>query len=207
MDKNVYSINQLSDIECLALINELKGLDKNIKRKVDKVINATGVNVIEALEYVVVNSPILWAKVYLNWTCRDYQEPILLEGKKSRQLVLRLGRRLGKTDSLCVLILWYAYTQINKGPNDQYNILILTPYETQIDLIFDRLKQLIDGSPLMQNMITREIQHRKELSNGTIIQGLTAGASSGNSGSNNSRGQRADYGRNNTIEQIFSKVI
>lgn len=174
------------------MIEELKEIDKNIEKKVNKIILATGSSIEEALEYVVVDSPILWAKVYLNWTCRDYQFPILMEGKKARQLVLRLGRRLGKTDSMCVLILWYAYTQMNKGPNNQYNILILTPYETQIDLIFDRLKQLIEGSLLMQSMITREIHHRKELSNGTIIVGLTAGASSGTSGGNNTRGQRAD---------------
>ena len=38
----------------------------------------------------------LWAKVHINWTARDYQIPILEQGKKSKRLVLRLGRRLGK---------------------------------------------------------------------------------------------------------------
>ena len=207
MANNIYSINQLTENECIALIDELKEIDANVDKKVLKVINTTGVNIVEALEYVVVDSPVLWAKVYLNWTCRDYQVPILMEGKKSRQLVLRLGRRLGKTDSMCVLILWYAYTQINKGPNNQYNILILTPYETQIDLIFDRLKQLIEGSPLIQNMITREIHHRKEFSNGTIITGLTAGASSGASGGNNTRGQRSDLIIMDEVDYIGSSQI
>ena len=50
---------------------------------------------------------------------------------------------------MCVMILWFAYTQYNKGPNNQYDILIATPYETQIDLIFKRLHQLIDRSPLL----------------------------------------------------------
>ena len=44
-------------------------------------------------------------------------------------MVLRLGRRLGKTDDMCVAILWFAYTQYNKGPNNQYDIIIATPYE------------------------------------------------------------------------------
>lgn len=204
---SVISINQLSESEARVLMGELKSLDKMIDTKVNKVISATGSTFVEALEYVVVDSPILWAKVYLNWEARGYQFPILLEGKKSKQLVLRLGRRLGKTDSMCVLILWYAYTQINKGPNNQYNILILTPYETQIDLIFDRLKQLIEGSPLMQAMIDREIHHRKELSNGSIIVGMTAGASSGNSGSNNTRGQRADLIVFDEVDYIGSAQI
>lgn len=189
---NKINILELTLQECDALIDELKVLDNLIEDRVNLVVTNASVTKVEALEYVVTNSPVLWAKVYLNWTCRDYQFPILIEGKQAKQLVLRLGRRLGKTDSMCVLIWWYAFTQINKGPNEQYNILILTPYETQIDLIFDRLKQLLQGSPLLESMITRSIHHRYELNNGTIITGLTAGASSGNSGSNNTRGQRAD---------------
>ena len=96
------------------------------------------------------------------------------------------------TDCMCILILWFAYTQINKGDNGQYNVLILTPYETQIDLIFTRLDQLIGGSELLQESMSRQIHHRKELKNGSIILGLTAGANSGNNGSNNTRGQAAD---------------
>lgn len=188
----IYNINQLTEKEAVLLKDELVHLDKNIDKKIETVMNKTGIGFVECLEYIVVNSPMLWAKVYLNWEARDYQEAILLEGKLSIQLVLRLGRRLGKTDCMCVLILWYAYTQINKGDNGQYNILILTPYETQIDLIFTRLGQLIDNSPLMLSMMARQIYHKKELTNGTIITGLTAGASAGTNGSNNTRGQAAD---------------
>ena len=204
---NKISILELSSLECEALIDDLRELYDNIEDKVNSVMKKADVPIQEALEYVVTNSPILWAKVYLNWTCRDYQYPILIEGRKSKQVVLRLGRRLGKTDSMCVLIWWYAYTQLNKGPNEQYNILILTPYETQVDLIFDRLKQLLEGSPLLEGMVTRDIHHRYELSNGTIITGLTAGASSGNSGSNNTRGQRADLIVLDEVDYIGSSQI
>ena len=187
------SINRLSEDEAKLLIDDLKRLDKNIEIKVHKVMNAiNGVSLQKALEFVVTKSPVLWAKVYLNWEARGYQIPMLKEGGSSPLLVLRLGRRLGKTDCMCILILWYACTQINKGPNNQYDILIFAPYETQIDLIFKRLDQLIKHSPYVSGMMTKQIHHKKELSNGTVILGLTAGASSGNSGSNNSRGQRAD---------------
>ena len=111
------------------------------------------------------------------------------------------------TDSMCILILWFAYTQINKGDNGQYNILILTPYETQIDLIFTRLDQLIEGSPFLQECISRQIHHRKELKNGSIILGLTAGASSGNNGSNNTRGQAADLIVLDEVDYIGSSQI
>lgn len=202
-----FTINGLTEPEARALRDEIIHLDDKLDDKIYKVMSATMCNYVDALEYVVADSPVLWAKVYLNWEARDYQDPILKEGKKSKQLVLRLGRRLGKTDSMCVLILWYAYTQINRGENGQYNILILTPYETQIDLIFTRLGQLIDGSELLKSMLSRDIYHRKELKNGTIILGLTAGASSGNNGSNNTRGQRADLIILDEVDYIGSSQI
>lgn len=87
-------IKNLSLEEATELKNQIQHLDANIDKKIKKVIDSAGVDYQEALEYVVTDSPILWAKVYLNWEVRDYQEPILLEGKKSKQLVLRLGRRL-----------------------------------------------------------------------------------------------------------------
>lgn len=204
---NKISICELSIQEADILIDELKALDPLIEDRVNYVVGSAGVSKVEALEYIVTNSPVLWAKVYLNWTCRDYQFPILMEGKKAKQLVLRLGRRLGKTDSMCILIWWYALTQINKGDNGQYNILILTPYETQIDLIFTRLKQLLEASPLLESMISRSIHHRYELTNGTIITGLTAGASSGNSGGNNTRGQAADLIVLDEVDYIGSSQI
>lgn len=133
--------------------------------------------------------------MYLDWEARDYQFAILTEGKKSKKLVLRLGRRLGKTDDMCVLILWFAYTQYNKGPNNQYDIIIATPYETQIDLIFKRLHQLIEVSPLLGGLISRDVHHNICFNiNGVTsnILGLTAGANNATGGANSTRGQRAD---------------
>lgn len=192
MSANVTNILQLNNIECDALINELTNLDDKIKNKVEYVIKNTGCTIQEALEYTVLDSPLLWAKVYLDWEGRDYQKDMLREGKISRKIVLRLGRRLGKTECMCILILWHAFTQRNKGPNNQYDILLFGPYETQVDLIFDRLKQLIELSPMLSSELSRTIHHRYEFKNGSTIKGLTAGANNGSGGSNNSRGQRAD---------------
>ena len=99
------------------------------------------------------------------------------------------------TDDMCVLILWFAYTQYNRGPNNQYDIIIATPYETQIDLIFKRLHQLLDISPVLKSLITRDVQHNINLTiNGIVsnILGLTAGANNSSGGANSTRGQRAD---------------
>lgn len=182
--------------ECDELIKLLLHLDNNLDKRVNYMMSSyPSMSKAEVLEYIVTDNPILWAKVYLDWEARDYQYPIITEGKKSKKLVLRLGRRLGKSDSLCVLILWFAYTQYNKGPNNQYDIVIATPYENQIDLIFKRIHQFVDFSPLLQSLISRDVHHnlcfniRGVISN---IIGFTAGANNSSGGANSTRGQRAD---------------
>ena len=191
----VQTVAQLNDIECQQIMDLLVPLDKNIKKKVKFVTSKYGLNFKESLEYVITNNPVLWAKVYLDWEVRDYQLSILDECKNSKKLVLRLGRRLGKTDDMCVAILWFAYTQYNRGPNNQYDIIIATPYETQIDLIFKRLHQLIEVSPVLSSLMTRDVQHNINFTiNGIVsnILGLTAGANNSSGGGNSTRGQRAD---------------
>ena len=188
-------IKNLNDSQLDNLMTLLEPIDKDIKKRVSYVTTKFGKSKADSLEYLVTENPLLWAKVYLNWEARDYQEPIIIEAKKSRSLVLRLGRRLGKSESMCIIILWFAYTQYNKGPNNQYDILIATPYENQIDLIFKRLHQLIDMSPLLQSLVSRDVHHNLCFTvNGTVssILGLTAGANNSSNGANSSRGQRAD---------------
>lgn len=188
-------ISQLTDAEVDNLIKILLPKDKQLEKRVEYVMKHMHTKRAYALEYIVTNNPILWAKVYLDWEARDYQEPIIIEGKKSKKLVLRLGRRLGKSESMCILILWFAYTQYNKGPNNQYDILIATPYETQIDLIFKRLHELVERSPLLLSLKSRDVHHNLCFDiNGTrsSILGLTAGANNSSGGANSSRGQRAD---------------
>ena len=189
------TIMSLSDNQLDEVIKLLTPLDNKIDKRVQYAMTQFNMAKNEALEYIVTDNPILWAKVYLDWEARDYQFAILTEGKKSRKLVLRLGRRLGKTDDMCVLILWFAYTQYNKGPNNQYDIIIATPYETQIDLIFKRLHQLIEVSPLLGSLISRDVHHNICFNiNGVTsnILGLTAGANNATGGANSTRGQRAD---------------
>lgn len=189
------TIVALNDAQCDEMVNLLLHLDKQLDKRLVYVMTQYSMTKSQALEYIVTDNPILWAKVYLDWEARDYQFAIVTEGKKSKKLVLRLGRRLGKTDSMCVLILWFAYTQYNKGPNNQYDIIIATPYETQIDLIFKRLHQLVEQSPLLMSIISRDVHHNLCFNiNGVTsnILGLTAGANNSSGGANSSRGQRAD---------------
>ena len=189
------TIMSLNDTQLDEVIKLLIPLDNNIDKRVNYAMTNFKMAKNEALEYIVTDNPILWSKVYLDWEARDYQFAILTEGKKSKKIVLRLGRRLGKSDSICILILWFAYTQYNKGPNNQYDIIIATPYETQIDLIFKRLHQLIEVSPLLSGLVSRDVHHNICFNiNGITsnILGLTAGANNSAGGANSTRGQRAD---------------
>lgn len=99
------------------------------------------------------------------------------------------------TECMCVLILWHAFTQINRDPEkpmtDPYDILILTPYEKQAIHIYDRLIELIEASPELKGSIRRKVFLRLELHNNACIQIMTLGADSGK-GAANIRGQRAD---------------
>jgi hypothetical protein len=174
--------------EILPVLQTLQGYSK-------EQLENLGFTMEEILTIELLVDPVAWAEAYLNWNSRDYQDLILEQGAKARRLVLRLGRRLGKTECMCVLILWHAFTQINrdfaKADTDPYDILILTPVEKQIDLIFDRLNELIQGSTELRGSVKHKRQHYIELHNGTIIQGMTVGANS-NKGAANTRGQRAD---------------
>ena len=206
----ISTVMEMTEQQCDVLIGILKNLDPQIDLRVQYLINKNNITKPQALEVIVTQNPILWAKVYLNWQARDYQFPMIMETKNSQRLVFRLGRRLGKTEVMCITILWHAYTQINKGPNDQYNILIATPYVNQIDLIFTRLHQLIENAPIISRNITRDIEHRLEIRvNGvtSIIQGFTAGANSGDAGSNSTRGQHADVIILDEVDYMGSKQI
>ena len=99
------TIMSLSDNQLDEVIKLLTPLDSKIDKRVQYAITQFNMAKNEALEYIVTDNPILWAKVYLDWEARDYQFAILTEGKKSKKLVLRLGRRLGKCCSPSSLIL------------------------------------------------------------------------------------------------------
>lgn len=169
-------------------------LDVLLKMQEDE-LKELGITTEEVLTLEILADPVKWAKEYLNWNARDYQVTILNQGAKRNRVVLRLGRRLGKTECMCVLILWHAFTQLNRDPekaaSDPYDILILTPAEKQSILIYDRLKELILGSPELKGSISRDVFLRLELHNNTCIQLMTLGTGNGNGGAN-IRGQRAD---------------
>ena len=92
------------------------------------------------------------------------------------------------TETMCVYMLWRAMHNKNE------RLLVATPYENQVALIFRRLKELIATSDELKDAVVREVSNPYiiEFANGTAIMGFTVGATSGNSGAS-IRGQRADF--------------
>lgn len=78
--------------------------------------------------------------------------------------------------------------------NKNFRILYVTPYENQVNLIFMRMREIIQDSPLIKNDVVRmkNSPYMIEFKNGSTIMGFTTGASSGQ-GAASIRGQRADW--------------
>lgn len=153
--------------------------------------------------------PIIWAEDKLGWKPRrskqgDEYQKLILRCNSPRK-VLRMGRRLGKSEILAISALHFLYTNSPKVQRwdadtqswvDGYStVLVLTPYLSQIKLIFARIRQLIDKNPELKSEVKRDVStpfHEIELYNGAKIVGFSSGAKSGGE-ANTSRGQKADF--------------
>lgn len=135
---------------------------------------------------IILSDPVLWAKAFViarnpetgqtgPWLARDYQAEILRN--RDVRKVYRMGRRLGKTESMVVDALWQTCTHKN------FRVLFVTPYENQVELIFRRLRELVADSPLIKAEVVKmkSSPYTVEFSNGSVILGFTTGAST-NSG-------------------------
>jgi replicative DNA helicase len=78
--------------------------------------------------------------------------------------------------------------------NRDFKVLVITPFQNQIELIFERLLQLIRSKESLNNSIKRNVKapnYTLELYNGSMVRGFTAGTQSGGN-ANAVRGQKAN---------------
>lgn len=111
---------------------------------------------------------------------RPYQAEMLRCTAKRK--VFRIGRQAGKTESLVTSMLYSMFTKPGVPDDEGFKIIVITPYQSQIDLIFTRMLQLIRSSPLTQNSLKRNVKapiYTLELFNGSTVRGFTAGTKSG----------------------------
>lgn len=107
-----------------------------------------------------------------------FHRPYQLEALQctSKRKVFRWGRQLGKSEVLVIAILFAVCT------HRDFNVILVTPYQAQIDMIFKRLETMIRTNPAIANSIKRNVKapnYQIELHNGSCIKGFTAGTKSG----------------------------
>jgi hypothetical protein len=146
--------------------------------------NALSPQELELIEILI--DPVRFAKYHFDWEARWYQKEMLRS--KAIRKVSRCGRRIGKTDVLCVHALWYAFT------NENAVVLVATPYESQVKLIFKRIREFLAKSEEISSSVVQNTKHPEyiQFGNGSVISGFTAGTRSGAEGGS-MRGQRADW--------------
>lgn len=135
------------------------------------------------LEYAV--DAVSWAEFELNWFARYYQEEILRCSAQKK--VIHAGRRVGKSTALAVDALHKACT------NSNFRVLIVAPYQDQVDLLFEQLDKHIENSLTLKSAAIRRAKNPSqviEFANGSTIKGSTAGVKTG-ARANKIRGQDA----------------
>lgn len=94
----------------------------------------------------------------------------------------------GKTETLCIAILHALFT------NKDFKVVVIAPYQSQIDLIFTRLENLIKSNNDLANSIKRNVKapnYQIMLHNKSKVTGFTAGTRSGGN-ADSVRGQTAN---------------
>ena len=117
---------------------------------------------------------------------RPYQEALLRCSSKRK--VFRLGRQLGKSEVLVISILFNLFTK------EKFNIQLIAPYQTQVDLVFTRIVELIKSNVTLSNSVERSVKapnYQIILKNDSKLIGFTAGTRSGQE-AGAARGQNAN---------------
>lgn len=169
-------------------------------------------------------NPLKWAEAFLRnpmdsekpLRLKSYQSEVLAATRENRRIVLRYGRRMGKTVALCVDTLWWVAAsplvemmENNLKKQRKIKILIATPYETQIKMIWSMYLSLIQDSPLLEDQLVKvrtSDVHVLEFANGSVIEGYTIGISSSNKGTS-LRGLDADVIFIDEMDAIPREII
>lgn len=140
----------------------------------DPDLTKMGLSITEQRDLHIARDPVTWARKFLGITLRAYQ--IMILRWPNNRKVLRAGRRLGKTTTMSVFLLHYAYTHKNGRS------VVVAPMKTQVELIYNEMLRWARQNDVVAGSITRNItspQFLIEFSNGSTIRFFTSGMRSG----------------------------
>jgi replicative DNA helicase len=123
---------------------------------------------------------------------RPYQATMLR--CSSNRKIFRIGRQAGKTETIVVSMLYHLFMRPGMPEDKGFRIVVIAPFQSQVELIFKRMKQLIARAPDYANEIAsskQSPQHYLKLKNDSEVIGFTAGTKSG-AGAASARGQAAN---------------
>lgn len=152
----------------------------------DKEMAQMGFNEDQQRQLHISLDPVLWAKHFLGLKPRAYQ--VLVLRNPNIRKVMRMGRRLGKSYTLALTMLWYAYT------NPNAKVLIVAPMKSQVGLIYDAVIEHAEKDEVVAKSIIRNVtspQYEINMSNGSSMRFFTTGMKS-NGKADVTRGQEAD---------------
>lgn len=98
------------------------------------------------------------------------------------------------SDALCIDILYHCWTKPGKSEKENYQVLIVCPYERQVNALFKRMRELLGQSEELLNSVDQDTKNPQLITftNGSSIMGIAAGVRTGSQASQ-ARGQGADY--------------
>lgn len=133
--------------------------------------------------------PVVWAAEELQWEARWYQAQAMR--CTAPWQCHRWGRRTGKTNFLAIRSLHLAATKPGVGMNDPYTVLVVAPYEGQLDKIFQYMRDALAKAKTLKPLRDIRDPHLLEFTNKGKIIGFTAGEKTG-ARSEKIRGQDAN---------------
>jgi len=159
-----------------------------------------------------------------NWKLRPYQKEQIR--CSTLRFVARQGRRSGKSFSIALKMIYYAFTlQVDRGVDGEGKpvvqgpeMIIITPYQSQISNIFNEIEKLIKRNAELKkkvksgtggNLYIKTPFYFMELDNGATISGFVSGvgAKKDESEGGTIRGQNTDVIYLDEMDLIPDEVL
>jgi len=118
------------------------------------------------------DDPVFFARVIMNFKPYKYQRELLQS--KSKRIVAVWGRQSGKTTSIAVKVIHYAYTHPNS------NVIIVSKGLRQSMIMFSAITQFVRGNSWLNQSIVRSTRTQIYLKNGSKILALPCSSDGAN---------------------------